>query len=134
MDKLKDILTDIQTICESTPNVNSYRHGNVDDVINLGDVRYSAILSVFENCQFDMLEDTAAYTFTLFYFDLDVDNTVDIQSHGTQVIFDILKELETKYRIGDVVTVRPFERRNAALASGVFAEFRIIVDNSNDCK
>lgn len=134
MNYLKDILRDLEGISLSIPNVNTFKFANVEDVINIGSLKYAAILTVFEDCRLDLENETAEYRFTLFYNDLDIDNTVDIQSHGTQVVYNILSQLAEKYQLGQAVTVRPFERRNAALASGVFAEFTVITENQNGCK
>jgi hypothetical protein len=138
---LKETIEKLWELAENEPNINTIIKSN--DIYELNqrqDIKYGAFC-ITQNVhqEFPEAENPyRQYTLYLYYVDRlqsDKSNNLQIQSHGIEVLSDILRKFEevSQATFSTTIQYTPFQQRFESECSGVYATVSIISPLTNNC-
>lgn len=133
---LKDLILKIKDIASKIPNVNSFYQGDVYQLNENADVKYSACVVSQGQHVVNMDDFTVNYNLIIFIIDRqtsDADNVLDVQSHSIDVLNTIATELN-KICIIEDYTIDTFKERFSSLCAGAFMRIGIELPMNDLCE
>ena len=134
---LRDTIAAIERLAAAEPAVAMIVRNDVFRLSTIPDAKYGVFAWTQQQHTIPVSADTHRYTFNLFYVDRlteDIDNELQIQSTGVQVLGNILRGLPALgvYQAGDAV-VRTFNQRFEDSCAGAFATVTLEVGVDTVC-
>ena len=134
---LLDLIHEIEGIAKTQPQVAEIIGGDIYRLNERADALYGVFAWTQGQHTSDIMDDTTAYSFTLFYVDrttADKSNTAEVQSVGIQVLTNILRTLISKSVGVGLATFQPFTERFSDECAGVYCTVTLTVDNDYNCE
>lgn len=134
---LLDLIHKIEETAKSQPQVGEVIGGDIYRLNERADALYSVFAWTQGQHTLDVMKDSTAYTFTLFYVDrltADKSNTAEVQSVGIQVLSNILRFLMSEGVGVGLATFQPFTERFSDECAGVYCSVTLTVLNDYNCE
>lgn len=134
---LRDTIAAIERLAAAEPAVAMIVRNDVFRLSTIPDAKYGVFAWTQQQHTIPVSADTLRYTFNLFYVDRiteNIDNEIQIQSTGVQVLGNVLRGLPALgvYQAGDAV-VRTFNQRFEDACAGAFATVTLEVGVDTVC-
>lgn len=135
--KLFSLIKYIEDICKTIPNVNTVLVGDVYDLNELQDIKYSAMVITEQNHSHNVDNDYDVFGLNIFYVDRetsDKSNILDVHSHATEALERVVEAIE---EIGGLIenqySITTFVERFDSVCAGAYATLNVRVYNE-DCQ
>lgn len=133
---IKQLTEAIEKIAIKKPNINYVGVGNVYDLNEKPDVKYSVIY--LTPSKTDIYENYISHSITIFYIDRltdNLDNKLDIQSNGAREITNVINHLVNTedIEVDYPISFTPFNQRFVDDCAGVFTTITFTVDGEGLC-
>lgn len=129
---LKELIDTIIKVAKKQPNIGYVNEGDIFELNSLPNIDYSVIYITQTNHSVNA--DTIEYNINLFYVDRlmnDKSNRLEVQSHGINVLTNIINVLSNYYDV-DVelpLSFTTFVQRFVDECAGVFANIKITTES-----
>lgn len=138
MKSLKDIILKIKELALSFPDIHSFYNGDVYQLNENADVKYSTCVVSQQQHEVDVENQTITFNLIVFIIDRqtsDGDNILDVQSHAIDILNNIALELSSMAVVNDY-NINTFRERFSSLCAGAFMNIgiEIGIDDCNNFK
>lgn len=101
MSNLNSTISKIQEICESNPLINTFKEGDIWDIVGNTNINYPLVWLDAQTLQHSINVGSVTYGFEIWFLDLvdkDIDDNLKIKSDQMEVAIDFTRFLKSNYR------------------------------------